>query len=782
MSKVLSLIFTEDFFAGCILQNSQTQLLEVEGFQLLPLYFEVKNDSLIYPISKNEFETAQGRTVFGNYFQQIDGNTTFSLYGSHYALVTIITHILDRMKDKYKEAVKDYHAEQPIPVILILPTSSSGRAKDRLKDFINKRGFKIVQETTLAKAIKLNYNTFSKIAVIDALGKNDIEFSIISDNDQHSETIYEFDEASEREIIAKTLFYKALENSFSALIHDHAGKENELKKYIPTAREWITNLKLKQEVSVHLTFPDGYTGSALLTKREADDLLIDTTLILNKIRTLQDKVQAGVPPQRIILVGEKLHNSALLTALQQQFGGDKIFQLTEEVKAIQEVAAGVLLHYQKQFQDSASTQIQKLISEHISKYLSISDNERLKLIQIANQSGIPEAQVDEWINRESQKLRVVKLLGLEQITQLEEVQHPKFGRVARKIMKEQYLSDKYERTKFFNECKAISQLDHPHIAKVVSMSEENEPKLYYMAEYIEGKMLSTAMPLSKTNIKRYAIQLLDALHYIHTRNIWYKTLKPKNIIIVPTDDTCRLVASGLELTDNIKQRQRQNIKDFGLILLEMFTGKTAYQAIAQVSDEKWADIIKKTSTGSSAETYKEVYEIIRDIEEMDRVKPSSTDFAFPIKKMLVWLTLFVGLFLAFIFLKDKLLRLFSGGLSATPTNVNSNLPEIKDLPNIQKRFAGKLRLPNKKKIDIWLTIKGLKPIEGNRAVFVYAIRIDSAGGDVRFYRELENVGELLLIDKKLKLQSPTFADWEYEQDRQGRVHLKSLNIEDLYLD
>lgn len=777
MSKVLSLIFTEDFFAGCILQDGQIQLLEVEGFQLLPLYFEVKNDSLIHPISKDEFETAQGRTVFGNYFQQIDGNTTFSLYGSHYALVTIITHLLDRMKEKYKELAGNYHAEQLIPVILILPTNSSGRAKDRLKDFINKRGFKIVQETSLPKAIKLNYNAFSKILVIDALGKTYIEFSAISDNDQHSEKIYEFDETKEREVIAKTLFYKALENSFSALIHDEQGKEKELKSYIPTAREWIHTLKLKQEVNVHLTFPDGYAGSAFLTKREADELLIDTTLILNKIRSLQDKVQAGVPPQRIILLGEKLHNSALLTALQQQFGGDKIFQLTEEVKAIQEVAAGVLLHYQKQFQDSASTQIQKLISEHINKHLSVSDTKRMEFIRTASQYGISEAQVDEWINRESQKLRVIKLLGLEQITQLEEVQHPKLGRVARKIMKEQYASDKYERTKFFNECRAISQLDHPYIAKIVSMSEENEPKLYYMAEYIEGKMLSTAMPLSKTNIKRYALQLLDALHYIHARNIWYKTLKPKNIIIVPTNDTCKLVASGLELTDNIKQRQRQNIKDFGLILLEMFTGKTAYQAVAQVSDEKWADIIKKTSTGSSVETYKEVYEIIRDIEEMDKVKPSNTTFTFPIKKMLIWLTLFVGLFLAFVFLKDKLLRLF-----ATSTYESTEVPEIKDLPNIQRRFTGKLRLPNKKKIDIWLTINGLKPMEGNKAVFVYAIRIDSTAGDIRFYHERNNVGELLLVDKKLKLQSPTFADWEYEQDTRGKVSLKSLNIEDLYLD
>ncbi|SFE44498.1 protein kinase domain-containing protein [Thermoflexibacter ruber] len=775
MSKVLSLIFTEDFFAGCILQDGQIQLLEVEGFQLLPLYFEVKNDSLIYPISKNEFETAQGRTVFGNYFQQIDGNTTFSLYGSHYALVTIITHLLDRMKEKYKELTGNYHAEQLIPVILTLPINSSGRAKDRLKDFINKRGFKIVQETSLSKAIKLNYNNFSKIAVIDALGKTYIEFATISDNDQYSEKIYEFDEAGEREIIAKALFYKALENSFSALVHDEQSKENELKRYIPIAREWINTLKLKQEVNVHLTFPDGYAGSAFLTKREADDLLIDTTLILNKIRTLQDRVQAGVSPQRIILLGEKLHNFALLTALQQQFGGDKIFQLTEDVKAVQEAAAGVLLLYQKQFQDSASTQIQKLISEHISKYLSISDTKRLEWISIATKSGISEVQVDEWISRESQKLRVVKILGLEQITQLEEVQHPKLGRVARKIMKEQYASDKYERTKFFNECKAISQLDHPHIAKVVSMSEENEPKLYYTAEYIEGKMLSTAMPLSKTNIKRYALQLLDALHYIHSRDIWYKTLKPKNIIIVPTNDTCKLVASGLELTDNIKQRQRQNIKDFGLILLEMFTGKTAYQAIAQVSDEKWADIIKKTSTGSAAETYKEVYEIIRDIEEMDKVKTNTTNFTFPIKKILIWLTLFVGLFLAFVFLKDKLLHLLS---YSNPPDV----PQMRDLPNIQKRFTGKLRLPNKKKIDIWLTIKDLKPMNENKAVFVYSVRIDSAGGDIRFYREPEKIGELLLVDKKLKLQSPTFADWEYEQDTRGKVSLKSLNIEDLYLD
>jgi serine/threonine protein kinase len=782
MSKVLSLIFTEDFFAGAILQDGQIQLLEVDGLTLIPLYFEVKNDSIVYPISKNEYETAQGRVVFGNYFQQIEGNITFSLYGSHYALATIITHVLDRLKEKYSEVT--VYQPDTIPVILTLPDACSNKAKDRLKDFLTKRRFKIIQEVSLAKSIKLNYNTFSKIAVVDSLGKSSIEFNAISDNDQHSEIIYEFDENKGREIIANHLFSKALQNSFSSLLHDETSKKVELQKYISTsARDWMNALKLKSEVNVHLTFPDGYAGSATLSKQEADELLIDATFILNKMRTLQDRVQVGFPTQRIFLLGEKLNNSALLILLHQQFGGDKIFQLTEDVKAIQEISAGILLHYQKQFQDSASNQIQKLIVEILDKQKNISDANRNEIIKIAKQSGLSETQVTEWIDRELQKTRVIKLLGLEQVTQLEEIQHPEFGRKTRKIIKEQYASDKYERNKFFAECKAIVQLDHPHIAKVLAISEESEPKIYYIAEYLDGKMLSTALPLTKTNIKRYAIQILEALQYIHTRNIWYKTLKPKNIIISSSTDECKLVASGLEITENINQRQRQNIKDFGLILLEMFTGKTAYQAIAQVSDNKWADIIKKTSTGSSAETYKEVAEIIRDIQEMDKAKTSTTHFAFPLKKILIWTTLFVAIFLSFVFLKDKISSLFSG-ISPRNTTLNSsnNIPEMSSLPNIQQRFIGKLRLPSKKKIDFWLVIKNIKPMEGNKAVFVYTIRIDSLVGEERFYNEREQVGELLLDSKKLKLQSQIFPEWEYEQNTKGRVKLQSLNFSDLELE
>jgi serine/threonine protein kinase len=777
MSKVLNLIFTEDFFAGGVLTNADEagatiELLEVDGFQLLPLYFELKNDSIIYLIGKEDFLSPQGRIVFGNYTQTIDSNTTFSLFGTHYALVTIITHTLDRLKEKYIQVVGKYG--DSITTILSLPESISGRAKDRLKDFLSKRGFKIVQEISLPQAARLNYHSFSKIGVLDSLGKNSIDFHVVSDSDLYSEKITDFDEEKGREKVANLVFNKALQNSFSSLLNDESAKENEVKKYTQTAKEWLRTLKQKSEIDVHFTFSDGYTGTALLTKLEADDLLLDTTFILNKIRTLQDRAKAGAPIQRIFLIGEKLNNIALQATLNQQFGADKIFVLGEDAKAVKEISVGILLNYQKNFQDTAAMQIQKLIAEVGSKSIQMNDIDKGKIVLIAAEAGIPESKVNEWIEKESQKVKVIKLLGLEQITQLEEIQHPQLGKAVRKIFKEQYATDKYERTKFFTESKVLAELSHPHIAKILTVSEESDPKPHYVAQYLEGKPLNTLLPMvNEAKIRQVSLQILDALQYLHARNIWYKTLKPKNIVNTNPEEF-RLVASGLELTENIGQRQRQNIKDFGLIVLEMFTGKTAYQAVASVNDERWANIIKKTSTGSSGEPYTEVFQIIKDIQEMGKSKKGSGNFNFPLKKALIWFVVFVALFLGFIFLKDKLLPFFNK--KAEQISDIASTPDLSSLPNIQARFSGKFRLPSKKKADFWLTIKSLKPMQNDTAVFVYAIRIDSLseGG---IYNEREQVGELILKDKKLKLPSKDFPDWEYEQDSKRKVTLKSLNVE-----
>jgi serine/threonine protein kinase len=465
----------------------------------------------------------------------------------------------------------------------------------------------------------------------------------------------------------------------------------------------------------------------------------------------------------------------LQTSLNQQFGADKVFILGEDLKAVKEISAGILLNYQKNFQDTAAMQIQKLIADISSKPDQISGTDRAKIVMIAAEAGIPESKVNEWLEKETQKVKVIKLLGLEQVTQLEEIQHPQFGKIVRKIFKEQYASDKYERTKFFTESKALAELSHPHLAKILAVSEESDPKPHYLAQYLEGKLLSALMPMSnEPKIRNIALQILDALHYAHARNIWYKTLKTKNIVNTNADDFM-LVASGLELTENIAQRQRQNIKDFGLLVLEMFTGKTAYQAVANVSDERWANIIKKTSTGSSGEPYTDVSQIIKDVQDLGKGKKGNANFNFPLKKALAWFIVFAGLFLSFIFFKDKLLSRFNRQKEKIE-DYNST-PDISSLPKIQTRFGGKLRLPSKKKADFWLTIKSLKPIQDERAVFVYAIRIDSLTGDYRYYNEKEQVGELILKDRKIKLQSKEFPDWEYDQDSKGKITLKSLNVE-----
>jgi serine/threonine protein kinase len=88
--------------------------------------------------------------------------------------------------------------------------------------------------------------------------------------------------------------------------------------------------------------------------------------------------------------------------------------------------------------------------------------------------------------------------------------------------------------RFLREIKLASQLDHPHIARLLD-SGERDWLVYYVMSYVEGltlrERLDNSPRLSIAETVRIACDLLDALDHAHTRGIIHRDVKPANVVL-----------------------------------------------------------------------------------------------------------------------------------------------------------------------------------------------------------------------------------------------------------
>src|SRR6202047_3632552 len=173
--------------------------------------------------------------------------------------------------------------------------------------------------------------------------------------------------------------------------------------------------------------------------------------------------------------------------------------------------------------------------------------------------------------------------------------------VALKVSKVQF-SERFER-----EARAVAALNHPHICQLYDVGPN-----YLVMEFIDGAPL--AGPLPPAQAVQYAGQILDALDAAHRKGITHRDLKPANILVTKQgiklldfglakqatglgpDD--RTVTTGLTMKGQIlgtllymspEQLQgkeadsRSDIFSFGCVLLDMLTGKRAFDGSSAAS-------------------------------------------------------------------------------------------------------------------------------------------------------------------------------------------------------
>ena len=162
--------------------------------------------------------------------------------------------------------------------------------------------------------------------------------------------------------------------------------------------------------------------------------------------------------------------------------------------------------------------------------------------------------------------------------------------VALKILNENFSRHEINRSRFIQEAKVASSLNHPNILIIHEINEENSLH-YIVSEYIEGKTLReiiNASSLNLNDILDISIQIANALAVAHEAHLVHRDIKPENIIIRP-DGLVKILDFGLAklvklnqpITNLDNETAKKNETAKGIIL-----GTVNYMSPEQAKGEK----------------------------------------------------------------------------------------------------------------------------------------------------------------------------------------------------
>jgi serine/threonine protein kinase/tetratricopeptide (TPR) repeat protein len=199
--------------------------------------------------------------------------------------------------------------------------------------------------------------------------------------------------------------------------------------------------------------------------------------------------------------------------------------------------------------------------------------------------------------------RIIEKLGAGGMGVVYKAEDIKLDRiVAMKFLPKQLLGNQEAKTRFANESRTASALNHPNITTIYEI-DEAEDECFICMEYIEGKSIKQLIKekiLSIEEILKIAVQIGQGLHAAHKRGIVHRDLKSENIMLT-NEGLIKIMDFGLakltgvsgltlegttlgtvpymspEQVQGIEVDHRSDIFSLGVVLYEMVTGQLPFR-------------------------------------------------------------------------------------------------------------------------------------------------------------------------------------------------------------